>query len=145
MKGERINGGAFEGLCHIINYDGMNMGDDISNPLVPIETTSAENVAGWFSKYHAFKFNEDGTMDLCIYHSTEYSTSLGQTAFNIFMESQTARMMPKGKWIEYPGFRLITVNSPLRNHHYMIAELLRFNGIDISQFAEIEYPKNQIL
>lgn len=138
MKGENIKGGDFkEGLCYVKNYDGAFNGDptDPCSAMEPNAVINSDHMGKWSSKIHAFLLHEDGTMDLCIYHDIDYSNSLRQTAWMIFMEVSGAKGLEKEIWYEYPDVKPITLNSRKSYHHSMIGELLVFTGVEIRQFV----------
>lgn len=146
---EVINDGTFkEGLCYIKNYDGVFKGDyeDPADAMNPEATLAAEEIPMWPTKYQAFLIHKDDTIDIVCYHSVNYSTYLREMAFEIWMTARDRKMMvPKEKWLEYPNGNLIAVNSPRAMYHQMIADMLRFDSIDISQFGELKPRENQIL
>ena len=144
MKDEEINSGAFkEGLCYVKNYDGAFNGDptDPCSAMEPNAVINSDYMGKWSSKTHAFLLHEDGTMDLCIYHDINYSNSLRQAAYMIFMEVRGAKGLEKGVWYEYPDVKPIALNSSKSYHHSMIGEMLACPGVDVKQFKMIDDKK----
>lgn len=148
MKGEKILGGTFkEGLCYIKNYDGTFKGDpnDPAEAMEPDAVLAADAIPAWPEKYHAFLIHEDGTIDIVLYYSVNYSNYLREAAFEIWMQANAMKtMMPKEKWLEYPNGNLIAINSPRAMYHQMISVMLRFGDIHYGQFIELKTKEVQI-
>jgi hypothetical protein len=136
---EKILGKGWSGLCLVRNYDGAVYFDGTDRDLMrPDATISSKQIDIWPEKWHAFRIHADGTIDAVIFHDVAYSSLLRHLAFDIWQSARLMTAWPMEKWIEYPSRVLIPANSSQRHYNDMLRQMLRFDGIDGSQFAVLD-------
>ena len=149
MKNRRPKGEALkEGLYYIKNYDGSFVNDpnDPRDAMTPDGMIDGEEIDYWPQHTYNFLIHEDGTMDICLYWCANYSGYLRQAAWEIYMTFSRNRITRREVWwFMRNNPELIATNSGKPLHQRMIAEMLRFDGITIDQFAELKEQEERIL
>lgn len=151
---ETLFGGPWEGLCLVKDYDGACCFDPARDMMEPTEKRPEYNMGFWPDKCAAFRLHEDMTMDVLVYHSTEFTTLLRWDACEVWRTmsnaggrswSVTRGVLPMEKWIEFPSCRPIPWKSKSTRYREMVRTMIQFDGIDKSQFVEHDPEQKNVI